>query len=230
MFDTGPSRATAMRRSLFPASIVPKSDSKPKRPRAVDSGAFEQQSRWHIGRQSSHFGQLSEDVEVGNACETVGPDRNLSSGLIEFGDGRSTRASAFVAARTRHQRRALRCHPFELRTCPTARRERRAGARRGSPSDRGSRPGCTSGPPTRNPTCPIASSNSRQDPMPLCRNSISAARLTKVHTGSRKRGLRQGVVNGAKERRRNRVWRVWGERVPHGGTARQALAAAQPPH
>ena len=104
----------AIRRSLFPASIVPKSDSNPSARAPLTVALSSSRSRRHLGSQPPHFGQLGEHVEVRNARETVGPHGNLNAGLEELADWWNAGTGALVATRTGDERRARRRHSLEV--------------------------------------------------------------------------------------------------------------------
>ena len=99
--------STAIISARLPGVSEP-SSSPSRAPCADQRGALENLRRRHIRRQPPHRLQLGEQVQIVDAGEAVGADRDLHAGLVEALDRRIADAHPLVAARTGHQRRADR--------------------------------------------------------------------------------------------------------------------------
>ena len=174
---------------------------KPERAGADQRRALEQPARRHAGREPAHRRQLGEQVQVGDAGQAVGADRDRHARRVEPLERRRADADPLVAARAGHERRAARAQPRQARRRRAARRARPASARRA----RRRRSRYSTGPQTgRHPVvAPGADPSQQVAPRAACRdasNSISSGdspRCTLV-SGRRCRRPRRGSPGTAR--------------------------------
>ena len=143
-------------------------------PRRRQRGALEQPRRRHARREPRIAASSANTVQILDARQAVGADRDPHAGRVEALDRRRAGAGPAVAARAGDERRArvreTRSSAVVSCTPCTA-----SSARVSSPSRRGTRPGHTPAAPTRRSRHRVCSSSSRHAPVPSRRNSTSSA-------------------------------------------------------
>ena len=81
----------------------------------VDRGAFEKHARRNGGREPPHLRELGKQVQIRNAREAVGANRDAYAGFEEFIDRRGAGAGTNISSRAGHERCAGGRKALELR-------------------------------------------------------------------------------------------------------------------
>ena len=160
-------------RGALPGSIVPNSSPKPSASAPIRVALSSIARAGTSGRQRAHRRQLGEHVQILDAGQAVGADRDAHAGRVECVDGRAAGADPAVAARTGHDVAPPR---------PAAPARRRRAARRARPaaaSDSSPNARCT--PPDRSRAASIRDSTR---PAPRARAESARRRRAGTRTSS----------------------------------------------
>ena len=218
-----PGRARRSARRAFPARSC-RVVAEAQRRAPIAGRALEERAAGTSGRQRAHRRQLGEQVEILDAGQAVGADRDAHARRIE---------RARPAARRRPTQRLLRGQVTSVAPAAASSRELAVGELHavdgeqplatGARSRRGTRPAAAPAAATPDSRHPSASSNARHGPAAVGRNSTSSGdspRWTLVMAS-----LHRRPANRQEQRRRHRVRRVRSE-ARCGRQARSALTAA----